>query len=219
LAVRPVATPQAGLYRIGRLPDPLAWPPHEYAGDGRFDDSAREFRTLYAAEQRRACFIEALARFRPDSLTLSLYEAVRNTNESLPAGVVPTGWLQTRGVGRFTVQPANPFLDMRAIETREALHREFAQLLHTLGLRDFDVGAALSPNRELTRAIARWAFERRYQGIAYASRFDTALHCWAIFEGATIRPLGPPDLITPEDPDLRAVAATFGLAVTGSAPT
>jgi hypothetical protein len=53
------------LYRIGRRPDPLAWPPWEYVGSGRFDDAAGEFRMLYATVQRRAGFVETLARFRP----------------------------------------------------------------------------------------------------------------------------------------------------------
>jgi hypothetical protein len=69
--LRDAEAPLDALYRLGRLPDPLAWPSWEFAGDGRFDDPQRQFRTLYAAEQRHACFVETLARFRL-SLSCSL---------------------------------------------------------------------------------------------------------------------------------------------------
>lgn len=52
------------LYPLGWLPDPLERPPRQYAGDGRFDDPLGEFRVLYAAEQRFACLVETLYRFR-----------------------------------------------------------------------------------------------------------------------------------------------------------
>jgi len=48
-SVRSAPAPATALYRVGRLPDPLSWPPWEYAGSGRFDDPAGEFRVLYAA--------------------------------------------------------------------------------------------------------------------------------------------------------------------------
>lgn len=53
------------LFRFGRLPDPLALIPWEYVGGFRFDDPERQFRVLYAAEQRKACLVEKLASLRP----------------------------------------------------------------------------------------------------------------------------------------------------------
>ena len=66
VAVREVASVPASLYLIGKESDPLAWPAQrERAGPNRFDDPLNQFRALYAAEQRIACFVETLAGFRP----------------------------------------------------------------------------------------------------------------------------------------------------------
>ena len=50
-----------------------------------------------------------------------------------------------------------------------------------LGLTDLDLSGVLGPQRRLTQALARWAYEHGYAGIAYPSRFDDALSLWAIF--------------------------------------
>ena len=65
LRLRSAPTPRAVLHRLGRLPNPLDWPPADRIGANRFDDPARHFRVLYAARQRTACFAETLAAFRP----------------------------------------------------------------------------------------------------------------------------------------------------------
>jgi len=93
--VRPVdlaAAPPGDCYRIGRLPDPLAWVPLEFLGGGRFDDPARRFRTRYVAESRLACFVEVLAQFRPAPEVIARLQAVTGTDEPLPqARCQPTG--------------------------------------------------------------------------------------------------------------------------------
>lgn len=53
------------LFRIGRAPDPLAWPPIQFSGYGRYDDPLKRTSTLYAAVERRAVFLETLDAFRP----------------------------------------------------------------------------------------------------------------------------------------------------------
>jgi len=40
-----------------------------------------------------------------------------------------------------------------------------------------------------------------------------ALSLWAIFERAAFEPLGVPEPIVPDDPDLVAAACLFGLAI------
>jgi RES domain len=58
---------------VGRKPDPWLPPDWAYAKDGtfgnRFDDPEGIYRVLYASTQPLACYLETLARFRPD-LTL-----------------------------------------------------------------------------------------------------------------------------------------------------
>jgi len=105
------------------------------------------------------------------------------------------------------------WLDLRSFETRETLRRELAQTLLALGLEDLDLSGVVGPKRQLTQAIARWAYEREYRGLAYSSRFDATLTCWAIFEGAAFEPVRPSEPILPNDPDLVATAKLFGLSL------
>jgi hypothetical protein len=89
-------------------------------------------------------------------------------------------------------------LDLRATETCEFLRQELAPVLVRLGLSDFDVSGARRPSRALTQAIARWAFDRSYHGIAYKSRFSDALDCRALFEGAAFEREGQSDRLAPK---------------------
>ncbi|HEX2924160.1 MAG TPA: RES family NAD+ phosphorylase [Chloroflexota bacterium] len=211
--VQNAASPSQILYRIGRLPNPLAWPPRGLTGAGRFDDPLGQFSTLYAAEQRRACFIESLARFRASPKVLAELRRVSGTSDTVLSPSVPLDWCAKRGVARFYLRAGQRWLDLRSIETREALRTELAELLVNLNLADLDAGEVLSPNRQLTQAISRWAYERGYNGIAYKSRLDDDLDCWALFQGASIEMVGSIEPISPHDPDFREAATLFGLVI------
>ena len=211
--VRRARTPRTALYRMGRHPDPLAWPPWEYVGSGRFDDPAGKFRVLYATVQRRTAFLETLAHFRPSLDVLAALEAVENTDEPLARPEVPADWYRARAIGRLRLVTRQHWLDLRSFETREALRRELAQTLLDLGLEDLDLSGVVGPKRQLTQAIAGWAHEHGHAGLVYSSRFDAALTCWAVFEGAAFEPVGLPEVILSDDPDLVSVARSFGLTV------
>ena len=213
--IREAPDPSGVLYRLGRAPDPLAWAPWRFVGAGRFDDPLGRFRVLYTAQQRRACFVEALAPLRLSLQVLAAEQAVAHVGEPLPGApaTLPPHWLRTRAIGRLRVQSSQHWLDLRALDTREALRAELAPVILRLGLPDLDISAVSGPSRALTQAIARWAHEHEYQGIVYSSRFDRSFDCWAIFEGAIYTPDGPPAPLTRDDQDLRAVAAIFGLAL------
>jgi hypothetical protein len=191
----------------------LSWPPEELAGSGRFDDPAGEFRVLYAANQRRGAFIETLAPFRRSLPALASLEGVGNSDEDLPDSRVPSDWYQRRAVERLRLAPGQRWLDLRSMETREALRQELAQTLLDLGFRDLDLSGVIGPGRDLTQAIARWAYEHGNAGLAYNSRFDPRVQCWAVFEGAEFAPVGSPEPIMRTDPDLVAVANLFGLEI------
>lgn len=180
-------------------------------GSGRFDDPAGEFRVLYATVQRRTAFLETLARFRPSLDVLSALQAVENTNELIPTPQIPADWYHTRAVGQLRLTTHQRWLDLRSFETREALRHELAQRLFDLGFEDLDLSGVVGPKRQITQAIARWAYERDYRGLAYSSRFNATLTCWAIFEGATFESVGSPEPILPSDPDLIATARLFRL--------
>ena len=209
-----LATPPSGpLYRVALGPDPLLWPDPRYIGGSRFDDPLGQFRVLYVAEQRVGCFIESLARFRPDLTLLARLAAVTGVVGPIPTPIVPADWYRRRTVGQLRLLPGQRWLDLRAPETLQSLRAELAQTLVRLGLPDLDVSAARGPSRELTRQIARWAYERDLQGVVYRSRFGDHVDCWAIFEGADTVAAGPTTPIDPLDGDLHAAARLFGLSV------
>jgi len=87
-------TPPQPIYRIGRQPD--AWRPPDWSrasADGtfgnRFDDPESYYRVLYASSQEVSCFIETLARYRPDLTLLAELEAIEGDNDFFPLGTVP----------------------------------------------------------------------------------------------------------------------------------
>jgi len=82
-------TPPQPIYRIGRQPD--AWRPPDWSrasADGtfgnRFDDPESYYRVLYASSQEVSCFIETLARYRPDLTLLAELEAIEGDNDFFP---------------------------------------------------------------------------------------------------------------------------------------
>lgn len=210
--VRRATAPRVELYRIGHLPDPLAWPPEDVHGTGRFDDPLGEFRVLYAG-QRRTCFQETLSVYRPSIEALAALQAVGNTDEPLPAPAIPAGWYQTRAVSRLRLLPGQQWLDVRAKDTLEALRAELAAKLSEWGMADLDLSDVVSRDRRLTQAISRWAYAEGYHGVVYASRFGSGTSLWAIFETAQFEAMGVAQPILPDDPDLLAVAKLFGLAI------
>lgn len=166
---------------------------------------------LYGAADRPACFIETLAPFRPSLSDLATLKATWGVDASFPRGRVPDDWHLKRCIGRFHLLPGQRWLDLRAFETREALRAHFADVLVRLGIADLDVSGVRGPSRTLTQALARWAHEQGYRGIAYRSRFEDTFNCWAIFEGANFESVGPIEPIARDDPDLVAAAALLGL--------
>src|ERR1039458_5753060 len=104
-----VCTPNSPVFRFGRLPSP--WQPPDWfwgSEDGtfgnRFDDPSGYYRVLYASSQRLFCFIETLARFRPDSVPSSFPKTlpavhVQSYSEASPERNFPKLWWSARGSG------------------------------------------------------------------------------------------------------------------------
>jgi RES domain-containing protein len=211
------------VYRVGRRPDPWAWPDWAHAGrDGtfgnRYDDPGAVYRVLYASSERAGTFLETLARFRPDpEVVAELRKIVGQPGEEEPiaAGVVPADWLANRcmGVGRL----AGRYVEIGAAETLAQLRFALAARLVHHRIADLDAAAIrLSVPRRFTQEVSRHLFEmtdagqRRWDGIAYLSRLGDDMHNWALFE-----PHVPVDqrvdLIDPDDPDLDAALALLEL--------
>ena len=202
------------LYRIGRAPNPLDFPPHDVIGSNRFDDPARTYRVLYAAEQRRGAFIEVLAPFRPALADLARLQALRGDQAaSATAGPRLTAdWFQQRRLGLFRLGREQSWLDLRQPETLVYLRGALAGTLVAFGLDDFDMGDALTRHRPLTQALSRWTFTEGLQGVVYKSRFDVISDCWAIFEGVVIEPVDVLPL-TPTDPDFQSAAQLLQVSI------
>lgn len=105
------ANAPAEVHRLGRRPDPWAWPDWAYAEadatfGNRYDDPQGIYRVLYASTQRVATFVECLAYYRADIELVAALQAIvgEEGDEEPPAtGVVPASWVEQRCVGRATL--------------------------------------------------------------------------------------------------------------------
>lgn len=144
--MKQAATP-AVVYRLGRSPDPWAWPDWSYADiDGtfgnRFDDPQGIYRVLYASTQRLATFVECLASFRPAPDVIAEFAAIagdEGDEEPPPAGVVPADWIEARCVGIATL--IGVYVDVGHHETLAELRTALAARVVHHGLQDLDASA------------------------------------------------------------------------------
>lgn len=133
--------PPETLYRLGRRPTALAWPPIRQVGGGRFDDPRTPpvYRVLYPGD-RRACFFEKLAPFGPDHPGV-IVEPIRRE------------WIASRLIAGFRINDPKGerrWLDLRSPETYADFRERFRVVLAEYGYRDFDLAAAASDQRRLT---------------------------------------------------------------------
>lgn len=179
-------------WRVGFEPDPWAWPGWQWAGaDGRFhgrwDDSNGNFRTIYAGGTLRACLLEVLACFRPDSAVAAELAAIDGSNDAHPtnkAGGLPYDWLEFRRAAHSNL--VGRFCAVTVTESVVALRPHFVSLTHRLRLHDFDAAALRDGGaRELTQAVATHLHATTTAaGVAFVSRHGDDLPMWAIFERA-----------------------------------
>jgi hypothetical protein len=215
------ASPAGPLYRVGRVPDAWALAPWTYAGPdntfgNRYDDPLGEYRVLYTADARRGAFLETLARFRPDLTLVAELAGIDDDEEfpTLPAGVVPPEWLETRCIGTATAASLE-FADISHSSWLAHLRGRLAARFVHYGLDDFDAGdiRARAP-RALTQEISRHVFElsEDLAGLRYPSRLGDDVVNWAIFEGHELDDvLAEADPIEPDDPDFLAALKLLGL--------
>lgn len=147
-----------------------------------------------------------LARFQPSLALLADLEEINDaeTLEEVFAGslhfepetgkvrtIVPAEWRSTRRMCRTTLDPNLRFADLSTGRSRVYIRHTFAKLASSLGLRDVDFSAILSPeHRQLTQACAAHIHELtddsglpRFAGIHYVSRLNIEeWRCWALFD-------------------------------------
>jgi hypothetical protein len=198
------AHPEGVLSRLGRQPDPWAWPDWTYAGelgtfDNRYDDPRGEYLGLYASSERLAPFLETLARFRADRAITSVEIAGNPRDEDFPtqrAGTIPQGWFAGRVLGTARCDAA--FADVGHARSLAYLREALAPVVVSHGLAELDAAAirAQAP-RALTQEI---------------SRLGDDLTNWAICEPAAIEVLDAEELRR-DDPDLATAIELFGLVL------
>jgi hypothetical protein len=202
--VTPHQHPATGnlIYRIGRAPEPRAWPPANI--EGRYSHPEGAVRVLYGASERRAAFLE------------TLQDAIGLAPDFPGAGVlgqIPDDYFRRR-MATFRVEAAEPILDLCSLATHALLRRELAAALLAGGYSGaFNFGEVIGSDYRLTQSIARWAHDHKFTGVAYPSAHDHALTCWAIFDTAAIILVGEPESILRDDPDLQQAATLFGMRV------
>ena len=217
MGVRSIDPAGVVLLRIGRPPDPLAWPPPEFRGGGRFDDPENAFGVRSASASRTACFLETLDVYRPDLALLQRLRAMGPDPLAPRAGLVPDDSF-ARLIARFRIAPGRHLLDLRidAPETAAEISRD-PTMVDRLQVRGYGQrikpGDLLGSDRRLTQTVARWAFDQGYAGLAYSCSHRPRLDCWAVFEGTPLVVAGPPQPVEPDDPELAAVAQEFGLTI------
>ena len=240
-----VGPPRTGVYRVARRSAEVFFPPPwEHARlDGtfgsRFDDpSAAEdggggnhdrYRVVYCATDRRAAIAATLEPLRHplrvlvpavDVETVSSAIAQSGVSESEVRAVIPVEWRQSRHIGHTFLDPSMQFVDLTAPDSIQHLRQTLAPIAHRLGFTDVDLGAMAGPERELTRACARYIYDLTdaqqrplYGGLRYLSRLGSSWECWAIFHDRMRHRPGEPQPIDADDPDLVAVAALFGMTI------
>ena len=145
------------IYRLARKPDP--WAPLDWAWaelDGtfgnRYDDAESRYRVLYASSQRLGCYLETLARFRPDPTLATELNQIEGENDFYPLGQVPAEWFGARLLAQFGI--------------------------HDLDQAVLQAGAP----RKLTQMVSRAIFNAGLDGIRYPSKYGSAIENWALFE-------------------------------------
>ncbi len=210
------------VYRVGRHPDPWAWPDWAYATDGtfgnRWDDPQGEYRVLYASSQRVAAFVETLARFRPDLAVVAGLADIEGDDTDPPVGVVPARWLAGRRVGQAEL--SGRFVDVGDARSLATLRTAAAASAIHHGLGEIDAAAIrLTAPRGFTQAISRLVYasvseDGPFSGIRYASRLGDQFMNWAIFEAQQAPPPVAVDIDEPvdaDDPDFQAALDLLGL--------
>lgn len=207
------------VWRVGFRPDPWRWTPWEYAVNGRFDgrwdDPAGEFRTVYAGGSLVGCLLEVLAPLRPDLALAGALDAIDEDPADAeqyptgPPGRVPRDWLHPRTAS--TARLSGRYVAVSQAWTLGVLRARFGALARGLGLPDLDASAVKAAQpRELTQQIARWLYRtptdpggRPVDGVRFDSRHGDGIALYAVFEQPG-DPAVSPHLTDPTDQRLTA---------------
>lgn len=178
--------PPETIYRIARKPDPWQAPDWSRANpdgtfDNRFDDPEGYYRVIYAASQKLSCFLETLARFRPNMSLLAELNEIEGEDDFFQLGTVPAEWCDERLLGSAHVE--GNYADIYGAEWIAYLRHRLAEECLRLGLDDLDASVLQrSAPRRLTQLASLEAWSKKFDGVYYRSRHGHDLENWALFE-------------------------------------
>jgi hypothetical protein len=221
------------IYRVGRPPDPWAWPDWAYAGPGgtfgnRWDDAQGRYRVLYAASTRLGAFVETLAPLRPDASVLAAYGEMElaSGEETASPGRVPVTWCRERVVTKgIATDVEGTFVNVGASSSLSILREELAARVVHYGLSDLDAATIrVTAPRGFTQEISTYVAAQRgedgrpYGGIFYLSKLGDEFENWAIFEREEMRGQSPVlsvdrEVVDPEDADFVRACEILGLEI------
>ena len=204
------------VHRIGRGQNPWDYPDWSLAkSDGtfgnRFDDPDGEYRVLYASSARLGCFLETLARYRPDLALYAELKKIEGEDDFVAAGVVPDEWFDMRLMG--FAEAHGEFADIGTSDWISRLRSSLAPLLIQLGIPDFDASVLQrSGPRHLTQNVSQFVYNQGFNGIRYLSKYGHDIENWALFEPVHLTSAHC-EQIRPDDPDLLEALQIFNLVV------
>ena len=217
-------TPEGPLYRIARGANPWAFTDWSRASTdqygahtfgNRFDDPAGEYRVLYASSQLLSCYVETLARFRPDPKLKEELAAISGEDDFQPIGYISTDWFKDRYIGRARVK--GRYADLYTAEWVSQLLPHLQPECIKLGLPEFDLSVLMqAQKRIITQMASNYINELgSFHGIYYASRYGNNLENWALFEfKADIHPTEARE-VSSDDPILVEALDILRLQVPG----
>jgi len=219
-----VIRPRGRVMRIGRMPDPWAWPPWEAQHSdntfgNRWDDPEGVYRVVYACSQLEGAYVEVLSRLRPDPAVLAGLTEIAGPDPGYRIGIVPSSWLTNRAVGAATIR--GDYVDIGHAASLAYLRTAMAGRLIRHGVADLDAAAIrLSAPRRLTQEISNHIYKlsavsgaARFAGIEYESRLGDNYQNWAVFERPAQEAISEPivEPVRRDDPALSAALAALGL--------
>jgi RES domain len=218
--------PPSRVTRVGRRPNPWAWPPweaqHSDATFGnRWDDPEGIYRVLYAATQLEGAYVEVLSRFRPDPAVVAELAKIDGSSEAYQIGIVPSEWLEARAIGQATL--TGVYADVGHARSLTYLRVAMAPRILHHDIGDLDAAAIrLSAPRRFTQEISNHIYLLslpsglpRFAGIEYESRLGDNYQNWAIFERPRQKAIANPRIrpIRRDDQSLHAALASLGLTL------
>jgi hypothetical protein len=168
---------------------------------------------LYASSQLVSCYVEVLARFRPDYALRAELRVMDGEDDYQQIGIIPDEWFESRFIGTAEVQ--GNYADLYSPAWVSHLRSRLQPLCVELGLSEFDVSVLIQATKRIvTQRASSIVYDLgAFAGIYYASR-HVGLENWALFEfKAIINPLIPVQRASKNDSSLTQALEILHLGV------